>query len=267
MYEYRAFGEELKKLGSGDAKYTYGGKELDDETNLYYFNARYYDATIGRFINVDPIQDGLNWYVYCNNNPMNRADPTGLQDWKSINAMISDFPKAKSNNIYDLKSDLLEKQNYMSTGGGPTLASSKLAGVGGAVEMIAMFPSNIIKLTTQILQIANQDKIDKIESKMWDNYKKDFSNALDKIGKEKGAVSSEDLMNTILQTNQKYAEKNPEKVSIFDVKQPQVDIDDKSSVMGAVVGAGFKGYSIDVQNFDKKVSETNFIRQGKESNK
>ncbi|HOV13774.1 MAG TPA: RHS repeat-associated core domain-containing protein [Spirochaetota bacterium] len=80
MYEYRAFGEELKKLGSGDAKYTYGGKELDDETNLYYFNARYYDATIGRFINVDPIQDGLNWYVYCNNNPMNRADITGLLD-------------------------------------------------------------------------------------------------------------------------------------------------------------------------------------------
>jgi len=78
MYEYRAFGEELKKLGSGDAKYTYGGKELDDETNLYYFNARYYDATIGRFINVDPIQDGLNWYVYCNNNPLSFKDPTGL---------------------------------------------------------------------------------------------------------------------------------------------------------------------------------------------
>ena len=45
---------------------------------LYYFNARYYDATIGRFINVDPIQDGLNWYVYCNNNPLSFKDPTGL---------------------------------------------------------------------------------------------------------------------------------------------------------------------------------------------
>ena len=45
---------------------------------LYYFNARYYDQTIGRFINVDPIQDGLNWYVYANNNPLNRVDPTGL---------------------------------------------------------------------------------------------------------------------------------------------------------------------------------------------
>jgi RHS repeat-associated protein len=61
-----------------ETKYTYGGKELDDNTNLYYFNARYYDATIGRFINVDPIQDGSNWYVYVNNNPLNMVDPTGL---------------------------------------------------------------------------------------------------------------------------------------------------------------------------------------------
>ena len=80
-----AFGEQLKKLGgsagspTGEAKYTYGGKELDDETNLYYFNARFYDATIGRFINVDPVQDGTNWYIYCSNNPLSMVDPTGLE--------------------------------------------------------------------------------------------------------------------------------------------------------------------------------------------
>jgi len=78
QYVYRAFGEQLRKLGAGDATYTYGGKELDDQTNLYYFNARYYDATTGRFINVDPIQDGTNWYVYCSNNPLGMVDPTGL---------------------------------------------------------------------------------------------------------------------------------------------------------------------------------------------
>ena len=79
-YIYRAFGEELKRPGEGNAKYTYGGKELDGNTNLYYFNARYYDATTGRFINVEPVQDGTNWYVYCNNNPLCFKDPTGLED-------------------------------------------------------------------------------------------------------------------------------------------------------------------------------------------
>ncbi len=83
-YEYRAFGDQLKRLDEQKqetedlGKYSYGGKELDDENGLYYFNARYYDSTTGRFINVDPIQDGTNWYIYCNNNPLNMVDPTGL---------------------------------------------------------------------------------------------------------------------------------------------------------------------------------------------
>ncbi|MBN1409994.1 MAG: RHS repeat-associated core domain-containing protein, partial [Spirochaetales bacterium] len=46
---------------------------------LYYFNARLYDATTGRFISLDPVQDGTNWYVYCSNNPLSFKDPTGLE--------------------------------------------------------------------------------------------------------------------------------------------------------------------------------------------
>ena len=34
----------------------------------------------GRFISRDPIQDGYNWYAYCNNDPVNDDDPEGLQD-------------------------------------------------------------------------------------------------------------------------------------------------------------------------------------------
>ena len=79
QYSYRAFGEQLGKLGTGEARHTYGGKELDSESQLYYFNARYYDPAIGRFISVDPAQDGINWYVYCNNNPLSFTDPTGLE--------------------------------------------------------------------------------------------------------------------------------------------------------------------------------------------
>ena len=73
LYEYRAFGEQLKRLDDtgpdteDSAKYSFWGKELDD-TELYYFNARYYDAAIGRFVNVDPIStyagtgDIVNYY-------------------------------------------------------------------------------------------------------------------------------------------------------------------------------------------------------------
>ncbi|MCK4261399.1 MAG: RHS repeat-associated core domain-containing protein, partial [Halanaerobiales bacterium] len=44
---------------------------------LYYFNARYYDPNLGRFISEDPMKDGANWYSYCANNPLKYVDPTG----------------------------------------------------------------------------------------------------------------------------------------------------------------------------------------------
>jgi uncharacterized protein RhaS with RHS repeats len=34
----------------------------------------------GRFTQEDPIRDGLNWYTYCGNNPVNYIDPWGLWD-------------------------------------------------------------------------------------------------------------------------------------------------------------------------------------------
>lgn len=63
--------------------FRYCGEYYDAETGLIYLRARYYDTDIGRFISEDPIRDGLNWYVYCGNNPVNRIDPNG-EDWKDI---------------------------------------------------------------------------------------------------------------------------------------------------------------------------------------
>lgn len=58
------------------------GQTLDD-TGLYYYNARYYDPTIGRFISADSIvpdptnPQELNRYAYCLNNPLKNIDPSG----------------------------------------------------------------------------------------------------------------------------------------------------------------------------------------------
>jgi hypothetical protein len=46
---------------------------------MYYYNARWYDQKTGRFSTEDPLRDGNNWYMYCQNNPMTWIDPTGWE--------------------------------------------------------------------------------------------------------------------------------------------------------------------------------------------
>ena len=62
----------------------YRGYYYDRETNLYYLNARYYNPDWRRFISPDSCDyldpetpNGLNLYAYCNNDPVNYADPSG----------------------------------------------------------------------------------------------------------------------------------------------------------------------------------------------
>lgn len=77
-----------EKSGGYENKYKYTGKELDADTGLYYYGARYYDAGIGRFVSEDPIAlfnpeqflfdpQQLNFYSYGRNNPVLYNDPNG----------------------------------------------------------------------------------------------------------------------------------------------------------------------------------------------
>ena len=52
-------------------------------TGLYYYGARYYDASVWLFLGVDPMAEKHNWlspYSYCRLNPINRIDPDGALD-------------------------------------------------------------------------------------------------------------------------------------------------------------------------------------------
>lgn len=53
------------------------GHVQDDESDLIYMRARYYEANTGRFTSEDREHDGKNWFVYCDNIPSMRADVTG----------------------------------------------------------------------------------------------------------------------------------------------------------------------------------------------
>jgi RHS repeat-associated protein len=78
---YDAFGNLVSSSGTWKGLFGYGGSfgyQNDGDTGLKLLGHRYYDSNTGRFLTRDPAKDGRNWYVYCDNNPISRADPPGL---------------------------------------------------------------------------------------------------------------------------------------------------------------------------------------------
>ena len=93
-YTYDSFGNLVASSGSLVNSFRYTGREFDTETGLYYYRARYYDPTAGRFISEDPITftGGINFYRYVRNNPVNLVDPFGLNPAPSIPWPLPWFP-------------------------------------------------------------------------------------------------------------------------------------------------------------------------------
>jgi RHS repeat-associated protein len=79
-YTLDSFGNQTASSGSLTNSFRYTGRELDTETNLYFYRARYYDPTAGRFISEDPlgVRVGINRFQYVANAPTNFVDPSGL---------------------------------------------------------------------------------------------------------------------------------------------------------------------------------------------
>jgi RHS repeat-associated protein len=92
--DYLPFGEERvsEVTGANKERHGFTGKELDSESGLYYYGARYYDPALGRFASLDPLilgesakslqsvlgnPQGLNGYSYVENNPVKYIDETG----------------------------------------------------------------------------------------------------------------------------------------------------------------------------------------------
>jgi len=62
-------------------RFQYTGQTWLPEIGMYYYKARIYSPTLGRFMQTDRLGygDGINWYIYVSNDPLNRKDPTGME--------------------------------------------------------------------------------------------------------------------------------------------------------------------------------------------
>jgi len=76
-YGYDAYGNQAEITATDANPFRYSGEYYDYETGFIYLRNRYYDAATGRFTTEDPVRDGLNWYAYCDGNPLKYLDPSG----------------------------------------------------------------------------------------------------------------------------------------------------------------------------------------------
>ena len=81
--EYIPYGEVFveERNSQFSTNFLFNAKELDNETGLYYYGARYLDPTGAMWLSVDPMWEkyaGMSPYNYCMGNPVNATDPTGM---------------------------------------------------------------------------------------------------------------------------------------------------------------------------------------------
>ncbi|WP_299363368.1 RHS repeat-associated core domain-containing protein [Winogradskyella sp.] len=82
--KYKGYNDVVSaNVNSVASKFKYNGKEFNDELGLdwYDFHARNYDASLGRWMNIEPLaEDYYEWspYNYIYNSPLKFIDPTGM---------------------------------------------------------------------------------------------------------------------------------------------------------------------------------------------
>ena len=94
--------------------YMFTGRRWDEETEIYYYRARMYSSSLGRFLQRDPIGilGGINLYGYVGNSPINYTDAYGLLNpngqWPLYKK--KDYEKGKKK----LKEEMKKKYPWMS---------------------------------------------------------------------------------------------------------------------------------------------------------
>ena len=104
-YSCDAFGN-LQTDNENINPFLYCGEYTDAETGMIYLRNRYYDPTTGRFVTEDIAHDGLNWYVYCRNNPIMLIDSSGFMPSLEDAAEMA----SRSYNTYNMSKDGLESR-------------------------------------------------------------------------------------------------------------------------------------------------------------
>ena len=96
----------IKSTTSYATRYTFSGKERDEETGYSYFGARYYNSNLSIWLSVDPMSDkypSMSPYTYCANNPVRLVDEDGREWYINEEGYIKKGDNDDDHNLYFVK--------------------------------------------------------------------------------------------------------------------------------------------------------------------
>ena len=92
---YEAFGTKNVEAGSDPLPYAFAGEPFENASKLAYHRARWVDARLGRFFGIDPlVHEGpsrgvAHLFVYSDDDPLGRTDPSGNESMASVTVTVS----------------------------------------------------------------------------------------------------------------------------------------------------------------------------------
>ncbi len=107
-YQYDPFGGLLEQTGTNavgyDNVYRFSSKEYHVNSAMYYYGYRFYDPSLQRWINRDPIEEwgGYNLYQMEDNDPVNEVDPEGLLGAAGVAGAIELFGGGPEDPVADI---------------------------------------------------------------------------------------------------------------------------------------------------------------------
>ena len=188
--------------------YRFNGKELDEETGLYYYGARYYTPELGIWLSVDPLSDkspSMSAFMYCAGNPVVLVDPDGRDIYQ-----VDESGKIQGR-IKNKSYDQFQVVSVDGNGDKTVLSSSekyKKGTVGKSLQNIRATASDGKSIKLDAYSIKGSENGESIHKFLSDNTnvefgRWDFSSGVNVIGTshEKGRDGSARFMKEYLSNN------------------------------------------------------------------
>ena len=208
---YLPYGELLvdEHSSSADLPYKFNGKELDEETGLYYYGARYMNPITSMWYGVDPLTEqyvNIGAYIYCHGNPIRLYDINGMEDDEPIIGLTFSlgFRIGVSVDKFDADVDFGSvNYSWNPAGEGESFRST---GFGVGAELIGFESRNIYTDKTEktgVKSMALGEITEHVET-VTNQFNIGPSMLGLAIGEEKETVQRSSILNTEISSDKKY---------------------------------------------------------------